>query len=91
MRDGGHLTIRCQRKGDGYAEFEVKDTGHGIEKHVLEKVFEPLFSGKAKGIGLGLALCKRYAELNHGELSVESEPDVGSTFRLKLPCVDQTI
>lgn len=85
MPEGGRLTIQCRPVADGQVEIEVKDTGHGIEKDDLGKVFEPLFSKKVKGIGLGLALCKRYAELNHGKLSVESERNQGSTFRLTLP------
>ena len=90
MSQGGKLTIRCRQVTEGQAEIEVKDTGHGIEQNDLQKVFEPLFSSKVKGIGLGLTLCKRYAELNHGKLSVESELELGSTFRLTLPCARET-
>ncbi len=90
MSQGGKLTIRCRQLTEGQAEIELKDTGHGIEQNDLQKVFEPLFSSKVKGIGLGLTLCKRYAELNHGKLSVESELELGSTFRLTLPCASET-
>ncbi len=91
MPEGGNLAIHCRPVADGRVEIEVKDSGHGIEKEDLGKVFEPLFSNKVKGIGLGLALCKRYAELNLGKLSVESELGHGSTFRLTLPCAGQEI
>jgi PAS domain S-box-containing protein len=89
MPDGGNLRVHGCYKGEGQFVIEVIDTGHGIEQDHLGKVFEPLFSDKAKGFGLGLALCKRYAELNQGTLSVESRLGVGSTFRLSLPCDGQ--
>lgn len=89
MPEGGSLKIRGRRVNETTAEIEVIDSGTGIAKTDVAKVFEPLYSTKVKGIGLGLALCKRYAALNQGKLSVESEPDRGSTFRLRLPCVDE--
>ena len=84
MPDGGTLTLRCAA-ANGCVVTEVNDTGVGIDAQQLEKIFDPLFTTKAKGIGLGLALCRRYAELNHGSLAVDSEPGQGSTFRLSLP------
>jgi signal transduction histidine kinase len=63
----------------------VKDTGIGIPPENLQKLFEPLFTTKMKGIGLGLAVSKRLAEANGGRLEVESQPGVGSTFTLVLP------
>jgi two-component system, LuxR family, sensor kinase FixL len=70
---------------DGHVEISVKDDGAGIAGDNLEKIFEPLFTTKAKGIGLGLPLCKRYAELNDGQLTAESAAGKGTTFRLLLP------
>ena len=64
---------------------EIRDTGAGISKENLARIFDPLFTTKATGIGLGLAVCKRYAQLNQGELSVASEPGKGASFRLSLP------
>ena len=63
----------------------VKDTGTGITPENMEKLFEPLFTTKAKGIGLGLAVSKKLAEANGGRIEVESEPGKGSTFTLYLP------
>jgi len=51
----------------------------------LQKVFEPLFTTKAKGIGLGLALCKTLVEGHGGALEVESEVGKGTTFTVRLP------
>jgi signal transduction histidine kinase len=63
----------------------VKDTGTGIIPENKEKLFEPLFSTKINGIGLGLAVSKKLAEANGGGIEVESEAGKGSTFTLYLP------
>ena len=57
----------------------------GILKEDLPHVFEPLFTTKVKGIGLGLAISRVYAEVHGGNLEVESEPGRGAAFRLILP------
>ena len=64
---------------------EVSDTGVGIAEAEISKIFEPLYTGKAKGIGLGLPLSLRYAKLNKGRIECESELGRGSIFRLLLP------
>ena len=84
MPNGGTLSVRCLRQ-HGKACIEVADTGGGIAADDLEKIFEPLYTKKAKGIGLGLAMSRRYAELNQGRLEVESELGQGATFRVVLP------
>jgi signal transduction histidine kinase len=61
------------------------DTGVGIPEENLEKLFEPLFTTKAKGVGLGLALVKTLVEVNGGSIEVESEVGKGSTFTVRLP------
>jgi PAS domain S-box-containing protein len=63
----------------------VCDTGVGISPESIEKIFEPLFTTKTKGIGLGLAVCKRLIEANDGRIEVESEVGKGSTFSIYLP------
>jgi signal transduction histidine kinase len=63
----------------------VKDTGLGIAPENMQKLFEPLFTTKAKGIGLGLAVSQKLVEANGGRIEVESELGVGSTFTLYLP------
>jgi len=65
----------------------VKDTGTGISTENMQKLFEPLFSTKVTGIGLGLAVSKKLAEANGGHIEVESEVGKGSTFTLYLPIV----
>ena len=85
MPDGGKVTVACAINGDGNAVIEVQDTGIGMNEGQLTKIFEPLFTTKTRGIGLGLALSLRYAELNHGSLTAESVEGYGSTFRLTVP------
>jgi polar amino acid transport system substrate-binding protein len=89
MPDGGTLSIRCDTSGDA-AVVTVADTGIGIDEKDLPNIFEPLYTTKPKGIGLGLAISRRYAELNNGKLEAESELGKGSTFRLTLPLASDT-
>jgi signal transduction histidine kinase len=79
------LTISAALEGDTM-KIVVQDTGVGISSENMNKLFEPLFTTKAKGIGLGLAVSKKLTEANGGRIEVESEPDKGSTFTLWLPC-----
>ena len=78
------LTISAQQKKQ-MVVIAVKDTGAGINPENIEKLFEPLFSTKAKGIGLGLAVSKKLAEANGGQIEMETEVGKGSTFTLYLP------
>ena len=71
----------------GSVRIEVSDTGTGIPPENLEKIFEPLFTTKARGIGLGLAICKKLVEANDGRIEVESRVGEGTTFRVVLPIV----
>ena len=84
MPNGGDLALSASRH-EKTVVLQVSDSGAGVTALDLDKVFEPLYSRKTKGIGLGLAVARRYAKLNHGRLEVESEPGQGATFRLTLP------
>ena len=83
-RDGGRLEIST-RAEDGFIATEFKDNGRGISEENLGKLFEPLFTTKTKGIGLGLAICKAIVESHEGRIEVESELGQGTTFTVKLP------
>ena len=94
----GKLEITT-RVEDGFVVTEFKDTGSGISKENIKRVFEPLFTTKAKGIGLGLAVSKRIVEAHGGSIELESpstgpgagsvevmgEMGRGAAFRVKLP------
>ncbi|MBI4852319.1 MAG: HAMP domain-containing protein [Acidobacteria bacterium] len=84
MPNGGELSINFQPYNKGVEVF-VTDTGTGIEPENLEKIFEPYFSTKETGTGLGLALVKRIVEGHGGRLQVESVVNKGTTFRVWLP------
>jgi signal transduction histidine kinase len=82
--DGGKLTISASLKKNQVA-ISVKDTGTGISPENMQKLFEPLFTTKLRGIGLGLAVSKKLAEANGGRIAVSSEPGQGATFTVYLP------
>ena len=84
MPDGGELTISTHSV-DGYAEVAFKDTGVGISEEVMKSVFEPLFTTKIKGTGLGLAVCQQIVDKHGGSMGVSSTPGEGSTFTVRLP------
>jgi len=84
MISGGKLTISARRKGDMLA-IAIQDTGEGIQPENFSRLFEPLFTTKPKGIGLGLAVSKKLIEANGGKIELESEPGRGSTFMVYLP------
>ena len=89
MPEGGRLTIVAQRAEPGNGQpavrIQVNDTGSGITPENLKKLFEPLFTTKTRGIGLGLAVSRKLAEANGGRIEVESEVGKGSTFTVYLP------
>ena len=84
MPEGGVLAMECRREGDELIAV-IRDTGVGIAEQDQRKIFEPLYTGKARGIGLGLPLSQRYAKLNGGRIECESQIGQGATFRLVLP------
>ena len=81
MPEGGKLSIKAVKE-KGQVKISVADTGTGISPENLNRLFEPLFTTKARGIGLGLALSKNYVEANGGVISVKSELNKGSAFTL---------
>jgi signal transduction histidine kinase len=89
MPEGGQLKLTAQAAGEQVA-LSIGDTGSGIAPEHMSKLFEPLFTTKAKGIGLGLALSKKLVEGNGGRIEVLSEPGQGSTFTIFLPLEDRT-
>jgi signal transduction histidine kinase len=80
----GELTISGYRH-KGMVAIAVNDTGTGIKPENMDKLFEPLFTTKSKGIGLGLAVSQKLVEANGGRIEVKSELGKGSTFTLFLP------
>jgi signal transduction histidine kinase len=83
MPKRGKLTIRTRNRGDSIF-LTVEDTGVGIPRKNLTKIFNPFFTTKAKGQGLGLAVCKRLVEAQGGTITVKSKPRKGSAITIKL-------
>ena len=81
---GGEVQIRATLEMD-WVVFECKDNGEGMGYDVLQQATDPFFSGRAQGVGLGLALARRAISRHGGTLSLESEESVGTTVRFKLP------
>lgn len=86
MPDGGSVTVSLDDTGDA-AQLRVSDTGVGMSEEVRAKLFEPFFTTKARGVGLGLAVCKRIIDAHSGTITVDSQPGAGSTFTVTLPKV----
>jgi len=84
MPNGGTLRIWSQASKDHIKIF-FKDTGIGIAPENIDKIWGPLFTTKAKGLGLGLSICKRIIEAHGGKISVKSKPGAGTTFTVTLP------
>jgi len=85
MPEGGDLVIKSEAPDPEWVAVSVTDTGVGIPEENIEKIFEPLFTTKARGIGLGLALARTLVEGHGGAIEVHSEVGKGSTFTVNLP------
>jgi len=85
MPSGGSLTITTMSPAEDRVSVSVTDTGTGITEEHMKRLFEPLFSTKAKGIGLGLVVTKAIVEAHQGSIDVRSEPGKGTTFTVTLP------
>ncbi len=83
MHEGGKINIKISEQ-DNIAILQFIDSGDGISDDNLSKIFEPLFTTKQKGTGLGLASCKNIIEQHQGEIFASNNP---TTFTIKLPKV----
>jgi signal transduction histidine kinase len=84
---GGKITIRTSIPEPGFARIDIGDQGGGIPPDVLDKIFAPFFTTKARGTGLGLAVVRKVVDRHKGRVDVESKVGVGTTFMLSLPTV----
>ncbi len=85
MLKGGTLIINTNMTNSKYLTVSFEDTGIGIKKENMDKLFEPLFTTKAKGIGLGLSISKLMIKNHNGTIDITSEEGIGTTFKIELP------
>ena len=89
---GGKLRVeisRAQRAGTAGVEVIFRDSGPGIPPELSQQIFNPFFTTKKTGVGLGLAIVSKIVDEHHGSLRVESEPGQGATFRVFFPAEEQ--
>jgi two-component system sensor histidine kinase PilS (NtrC family) len=82
MPGGGEIRVRVSKDG-GHPMLIISDTGAGIPKAHLERIFEPFYSTKVSGSGLGLATVARIVDDHRGHIDVDSEPGRGTTFTVR--------
>lgn len=88
MTDGGELQIST-RKSKVFVEIEIADSGCGIPEKVIKKIFDPLYTTKPKGIGMGLAICHGIIDKHNGTIEVKSREGKGTNMIVKLPLEDK--
>jgi signal transduction histidine kinase len=91
---GGKSTgviVIAGRQKEGFVEISIKDNGQGIPKEVLARLFDPFFSTKARGTGLGLSVCKQIIHYHGGQIAIESEVGRGATVTISLPKVRKVV
>src|SRR5437660_12594215 len=81
---GGVITVKTRRV-DSTVEISVIDRGSGIDPKNLESIFNPFFTTKPEGVGLGLAIVSKIVDEHGGQITVESTPGEGTVFRVYLP------
>ncbi|MDE2590741.1 MAG: histidine kinase, partial [Patescibacteria group bacterium] len=84
MNGIGSLHIRAKNE-EKTITIEIEDTGHGIPQDLLPKIFEPLFTTRQIGTGLGLVSCKSIVEKHGGSINIQTQINKGTTFIISLP------
>ncbi len=82
--DGGSITIKVEEEKD-YYQIEIQDTGRGINRENAKKIFNPFFTTKEKGSGLGLSIVRKIVEGHRGTIAIESKEGEGTTVKISLP------
>ena len=92
MREGGSLTVRTgYSEKPGFCRVAISDTGNGIREDQLPHIFEPFYTTKevGRGVGLGLAISYGIVRQHGGDIEVQSQVGAGTTFRVMLPAVEE--
>jgi len=88
MAEGGVLRVETKQVGE-YAQITVSDSGEGVSAEQREDIFNPFFTTKAQGVGLGLAMVSKFIDSHNGTITVDSGPNEGATFRVTLPLAQE--
>ena len=80
------VSVSTGRAG-GHAEIRIADTGSGIAVGDLANIFNPFFTTKPQGMGMGLAIVKTIVEAHHGTIAAENQPSGGALFTIRLPII----
>jgi PAS domain S-box-containing protein len=83
-----HVSIRGYLAQAGWVELEIRDSGGGIPSDAIERIFEPFYTTKAAGMGMGLSVSRTIVEAHGGSLWAENGPDGGAILRVRLPAVE---
>ena len=86
---GANITFRGRPAANGFVKLDVVDSGTGMSPEEMQRLFEPLFTTKARGIGLGLAVSRGLVLANGGAISADSSPGAGTTMSVSLPAADR--
>jgi len=86
MPEGGRLVLRSGKSEEGrWAYVSIQDSGIGISPEEMDKLFDPFFSTKEGGVGLGLSIAHRIIDQHRGKMEVESRPGKGTIFTILIP------
>ena len=89
-RERRRLAIRTYLSADGLVEVAVMDVGHGIAPEKLQRLFEPFYTTKPNGMGMGLSISRTIIEAHHGRIWAENNASGGATFHVALPVAEKT-
>lgn len=90
MPEGGTLSIAVNQTGE-LVRLEIADTGPGIDEEKAKKIFEPFYTTKAQGLGLGMPYAKRIIDQHNGTISLSSRPGEGTTISITLPAAQKEV
>ncbi len=89
IRSGGKIRIKTEEEKDGDVVIHIMDDGEGIPESIMSKIFEPYFTTRKSGTGLGLVIVYKIIRELGGDLAVKSEEGEGTVFRIKLPVFEK--